>query len=300
MTGAHMRRPHFLATISMLALLGVQIPLPPAHAGDQAKDDGWHFEAMPYMWLPELHGRVTASGARGRSVSASLHVGIDDELQLLFKGQLWAGMGYFQARKRRLSLFLDVIGMHAEVDQTVTGHSLGPGVMRNPDRTTKIAVLTDMVITEFGAAYRVFEWPRGGEGTPPVSIEAMAGGRYLHSANEINLRSATLLGPVGSTASTDADVVDPFVGGRWAIRLRDGLGLGFRGDVGGFDAGTHFTWQLASSLRYRLPFTLLSAPLWASVGYRVLDFDIRNPTACVDERINLQMRGPSLGIMAQF
>ena len=133
-----------------------------------------------------------------------------------------------------------------------------------------------------------------------MSIEAMAGGRFLHSSNDIELRSNTLLGPVGTDASTEADVVDPFIGGRWAIRLRDGLVLGFRGDVGGFDAGTHFTWQLASSLRYRLPFTLRSAPLWSVVGYRVLDFDIKNSTPCVDQRINLQMRGPFLGVLAQF
>jgi hypothetical protein len=292
-----MRRSQLVATISMLTLLGAWVL--PAHAGDEAKNDAWQFEVLPYMWLPEIQGRVTAAGTGGRSVSASLHVGIDDSLKLLLKGQLWAGMGYLQARKRRLSLFLDVIGTHAEVDQTVTGHSLGPGILRRPDRTTKIAVFTDLIITEFGAAYRVAEWP-GSEGTPPISIEAMAGGRYLHSANDIELRSNTLLGPVGTDASTEADVVDPFIGGRWAIRLRDGLVLGFRGDVGGFDAGTHFTWQLASSLRYRLPFTLRSAPLWSVLGYRVLDFDIRNPTPCVDQRINLQMRGPFLGVLAQF
>jgi hypothetical protein len=292
-----MRRLQLLVMAALLALLS---GLPPAHAADEAQDDGWHFDVAPYMWLPEIQGRFTATGSGGRSLSASLHVGIDDELKLLTKGQLWGGMGHFEARKRRLSLFLDVLGDHVEVDETVTGGSLGPGVLSRPTRTTKIAVFVDMIITEFGVAYRVAEWPRGAHGTPSVSIEALAGGRYIHVANEIDLRSNTLYGPVGYSLSADADVVDPLVGGRWSVGLRDDLVLTFRGDVGGFDTGTHFTWQLASALRYRLPWTLLSAPLWAGAGYRVLDFDIEGSGPCIGQSIQLQFRGPFLGVLAQF
>jgi hypothetical protein len=293
-----MRMAQLLATVSILALLGAGVP--PAHAADEGKNDAWHFEVTPYVWLPEIQGRVTAAGAGGQSVSTSLHIGMDDSLKLLFKGQLWAGMGYFEARKRRLSLFLDVVGLHAEEAQTVTGRSLGLGVFRNPARTTKIAVFTDVIMTEFGAMYRVLDLPRANERTPSVSIDALAGGRYLHSANDTDLRSTSLLGPVGAEASNTADIVDPFFGGRWAVGLRDDLVLGFRGDVGGFDTGTHFTWQIAGSLRYRLPFTLYATPLWTTVGYRVLDFDIRNTAPCVAARINLQLRGPFAGLVAQF
>ena len=51
----------------------------------------------------------------------------------------------------------------------------------------------------------------------------------------------------------DADVADPFIGGRWSVGFRDDLAWLFSGDVGGFGAGTKRTWQIVSMLRYRLP-----------------------------------------------
>ena len=60
-----MRLRQLLATFAMLALFGAGVP--PAHGADERTDDAWHFEVSPYMWLPEIQGRVTAAGAGGRA-----------------------------------------------------------------------------------------------------------------------------------------------------------------------------------------------------------------------------------------
>ena len=99
----------------------------------------------------------------------------------------------------------------------------------------------------------------------------------------------------------DANVADPFIGGRWSVALLDNLAWLFSGDVGGFGAGTKRTWQIVSTLRYRLPWAPCSRPVWASAGYHLIDLDERGEKILGrDTGINLEFRGPIVGLGTQF
>ena len=75
-------------------------------AGDQQRHGGWVFEVTPYFWLPETHGTITV-----RDRSADLDIDFGDVFDLLGDGNLIGGMGHFEARKDRLALFVDSMGV---------------------------------------------------------------------------------------------------------------------------------------------------------------------------------------------
>jgi hypothetical protein len=76
--------------------------------------DSWTFSATPYAWVTLLNGSTTV---KGRTVDVD--VGFNDLMDLVRNSEipkdLFAIMGYFEARKGRLSLFADLVYMKIAV-----------------------------------------------------------------------------------------------------------------------------------------------------------------------------------------
>jgi hypothetical protein len=255
-------------------------------AETKSKNEAWTFEVAPNVWIPKIEGHVTA---RGR------FAGVRDEFfytAAFSEGGLVGGSGHFEARKRRLTLFLNAAGTTAD-----TAGSLGKALIGELHR----AIHTDLALVEFGAAYRVAERRFAARAPRAFWIDALVGGRYVHLANDLQFDHPESGGPIHFEGRADADVADPIIGGRWSLELLDNLAWLFSGDVGGFGAGTKRSWQILSTLRYRLPWAPLSRPIWASAGYHLIDLDERGEeTRHGQTRINLQFRGPIVGLAMEF
>jgi hypothetical protein len=203
-------------------------------------------------------------------------------------GELFAGGGHFEARHDRLSLFVDAFGGTARPSSDVTA---GP---RQMIRGTADLTL-NFAFVEFGPAFRVLDWPRGGPGRP-ITIDALAGGRFMYFYESISLRGAA--GRFVADAKATSTWVDPFVGGRFSVPIVDELDVVFRGDIGGFGAGSELAWNVIGGFQYWLPWQPWGARTSIVAVYKVLDFDYEASSGGID--LDLDLRGPALGLTFDF
>jgi opacity protein-like surface antigen len=117
-----------------------------------------------------------------------------------------------------------------------------------------------------------------------VSLDLLTGGRIWKLSNTLTLSPGAL---PGVELDLDESWIDPIAGARIFIDLSERLLLQARGDVGGFQVSSDFTWQALGTLGYRFSdrFTLRA-------GYRHLDVDFENDDGFI---YDVKMSGPILG-----
>lgn len=270
-----------VACCALLAFLAGVLSCAPARAADSvgadpaagpsAPSDGWRVSFVPYLWITEVHGNV-----RIGDLSAPIDVGFDKVFDLMGNGDLLGGMGYLEARRDRLILFTDATGSVVRTKQSVP--------------VGKADLAADFATLEFGVGWRLYE------GFDAISVDGLVGGRYNYLYNSIDVTTGS--GASGPGRDVTVDFVDPFVGGRWAVHFTDALSLLFRGDIGGFGAGSQLAWSLFGGLRYETPWSLGPARMDAFAAYKVYDFDYRSGTS--RRAIAEEFRGPALGLGAVF
>jgi hypothetical protein len=258
----------------------------PARA-DESWLEGWEFTAALYGWLPE----IDVSTQRGDRRSTT-EISMGDLLDLVGDHfSVIAAGGHFEARRDRYILFVDAFGGYLDTDKS--------GRVETPqgalDKEAKVRL--SQVFLEYGVGYRFGRFRMAGR-ERPLTVDVLAGGRWYY--NDINFRvsvSNGAIGTVGGRASSKLDWTDPFIGGRWAIPLLDNLTLHFRGDIGGFDVGSHLAWNLLGGLRYFLPWRPGSTQPWVDASYKAIDFEYDGSGS---DEFDMNYRGPLLGLGVTF
>jgi hypothetical protein len=214
---------------------------------------------------------------RGRTADIDLDLG--DTLDLLFDDFKFAAMGRVEARKGNLLFTLDLLYLNLEDDQTTT-------------RGLETEVGLKLLLTEFGAGYRLGTWPLSPDVLPAVSFDVLAGGRYVFLEPSIDIDG----GPLGGIdVERDMDWIEPFVGGQFLLTLSKRITLGVRGDVGGFGIGSDLTWSLVGSVQYHV-----SRHVSLGGGYRALDIDYTQGSGANRGGLDVLMHGPLLGAVFRF
>jgi hypothetical protein len=178
-------------------------------------------------------------------------------------------MGAFDARKGRWGILLDTIYLNLSAKNT-----LGQ---------TSIQTRSDnkLFFLDPEAYFRVVKHPRG-------SVDALVGLRYWHSGNTL-----TITGPASTVKfQKGRDWVDPILGGRFRFNLTRNLFTTFKGDVGGFGAGSQLTYQIFAGGGVGFKdnkFALIA-------GYRRIYVDLGNTGLLHDYAIN----GLALGFGIKF
>ena len=273
----------FLAMIATVTDAAAQ-PLAPQPASSDVAASPWRFQAAAYAWFPQLQGSISTRGE-----TANVDVGFDTMFDLLGNGDLFASGGHFEVGYDRFSFFLDAFGGTARPTSNV---ALGPqqGLTATGDLTM------NFVFFEFGPAYRVLEWPTSGPGRP-IAIDVLAGGRFMYFYQSISLRGDE---GIGRYANATSQWVDPFVGGRFSVPLVGDLDVVFRGDIGGFGAGSELAWNLIGGFQYHLAWAPFGARTSVAAVYKALDFDYRSGSGPDAVVTNLNERGPALGLVFDF
>jgi hypothetical protein len=256
-----------------------------AYQPARADLDGWTFQVIPFIWLPEIEGTV---GTRGRT--AAIDVDFSDLFDLMGDGDLFASGGHVEAKYRDLSLFLDAFGGMARPTSQVT-------FGRDRTFSGKADVTMNFVFFEFGPAYRVLDWPRG-DGGRPIQIDLLTGGRFMYFYESITAKGSQ--GRFRRYANATSSWVDPFVGGRFTVPIADGLDVLFRGDIGGFGAGSQLAWNLLGGLAYQLPWHPGAATTSIYAIYKALDFDYEHGSGAGATQAALDLRGPAVGLAFNF
>jgi hypothetical protein len=238
----------------------------------------WKFDVVPYLWLPAMQGELTV---RGHTVDVD--ISLTDELknltEILDSLQL-AFMGRAEARKGPLLFTLDLIYVKLEDEHTTArgGHT---------------AVTPELLITEFGAGYRLGTFALSPVVYPSLAVDFLAGGRYV--SLEAGLKITGERGRSDVDVKRDVDWLEPFVGGRFILALSHRFTLTVRGDVGGFGVGSDLTWSLVGTFQYNL-----SRLVSLGLGYRALDIDYKQGSGVNLVKFDTLLHGPLLGVAFHF
>jgi hypothetical protein len=252
----------------------------------------WTVTFTPYGWMPALNGDVTV---KGRPVNVDV-----DAFEVLGHLDAAPWMSYAEARRGPLALYNDIVYAKLGVDGSVSRSVRGLTVGANAD------VDFSETIIELGAAYEVARWHSGGS-IGSTAIDLLAGARYWHQ--ELSLKfgltgTLDLNGVVVSrnraiARSGDVDWVDPLVGFRVRHQLAPGQELVFRADVGGFDAGSQFSWNVLGA--YSFTFAVRNGVTYSGLlGYRALSVDYEQGSGVNRYQFDVVQHGPVLGLTVGF
>lgn len=260
-----------------------------------APADPWRLSFVPYAWLPWLQGDMTI---RGRTVALDIN-----PIQVLDHLERVPFMGYAEARKGPLALYSDIF--YANLGLTADGvrsRGVAPGITATLGAA--LGVDFEEAVVEVGGAYEIARWSSG---TGSTAIDALAGARYWHQDMSINLALTGTVDLDGLIVSRgvaiarggSVDWVDPVVGGRIRHQLAPGQELLVRGDVGGFGAGSEFSWNALAV--YSFVLEVRDGVTYSGVlGYRALDVDYEQGAGRTLYEYDVLQHGPITGLSITY
>lgn len=239
-----------------------------------------HF--TPFAWLVSLDGDAIIRGNPS-------DVDADFWDTLTESDTVFGLMGQVEGGTDDWSLFLTTTYAHVSIDD-IRG-SIG-AIDTSTDSTA------DLGWFELGGAVPLIGSDRETPAEIPVGrfrLDAYAGARITLIDLEVDTERSLAGMPVSRRKRDVNEVwVEPFVGLRGRYPLSEDVLVGFRGDIGGFGAGSDFAWQATASLGFE--FELFGLPSTGFCGYRALSQDYESGDFAWD----VVAHGPILGIEIRF
>jgi hypothetical protein len=253
----------------------------------------------PYGWVPGINGHTTV-----KDRTTDIDVG---PFRVLGDIDGVPGMSYVEARNGRFSFYGDIVYAPLSVDGSAT---------RSFDRAsldTTLGVDIRQTIVEAGATYEIGRWWWSGSASRPnvvdgyTAVDLYAGARYWREDVAINLALTASLDASGLVLSRgraiarerNVDWVDPLVGLRIRHQLAPGQELVLRGDVGGFDAGSQFSWNVLAAYSFEIG-VYHGLTYSGLLGYRALSIDFQKGSAADRFEFDMVQHGPLLGLTVRF
>lgn len=237
--------------------------LQPGLGGARAEEIGG--AVALYGWLPAIDGTVTSKSS-GRSVETSISAG--DLLESLEFGMMGAGEVHY--------------GRFALMNDTVYS-KLGNGGTVSSAPSVSVDVDTKLLMSTTAVGYHAYV-------EDGRLIEPFVGLKYVWMKTDV--KATTSLGKGAAIgAGIDAHWWDPVIGVRGRLPLTDTLTAGGVAEIGGFGAGSEFTWQIFAGLEYAI-----SERTSANIGFRYLSIRYSADRRDVD----IEQYGPLLGLSMTF
>jgi hypothetical protein len=242
--------------------------LPPALAEGGAIDQNeWQLFTQFNLWTPDITTETTTG--------TEIKIGIDDiieNLDLVYMGTLGASEG-------KWTFLTDVI--HLNIEQS-NNYTLIDSPLASLDLTN--LEMTAWIVTPM-VSYNLVDNDR-------LTLDFLAGARYLHLKLETDTRERTLLSTMENSDSNSGDAWNGIVGVRGNVYLPGKWYVPYFFDVGTGD--TDLTWQAFTAIAYRFDRVGLS------LGYRHLEWDFDEGDAGGDLIDKLYVSGPMIGIKYWF
>jgi hypothetical protein len=306
-----MNRRWLLAWLGLLAIcVESACPQNAAQAADVAMPvkpiaapalDAWMFTLAPYVWMPSLNGSTTVKG-RTTNVDVTF---VDILEHTKIPKDLFGVMAYFEARNGRYSFFGDVVYLKVGLNGDMT-RSRGTDNL-NASVGASAGLKIEMVIAQLAAAYEVARWASTSGPGSSTAIDLYGGVRgwwqkadaSFDLGGTVNVGDLTFNPDRTLTASGDVSWLDPLVGVRLRQQFAPGMDLVMSGDVGGFGAGSKFSWQALAAFNYTL-FVRNNVTWSGMIGYKALYVDYSQGSGLNHYEYNMTMHGPILGLTARF
>ncbi|WP_425349355.1 hypothetical protein [Falsochrobactrum shanghaiense] len=245
-----------------------------------AEPQNWALQITPYMWAAGLDGHISPF-RRGPTI------GVEKSFSDVMDELNFGGFINIWGRYDRFVFSGDIMYV-----DTTDGHGVGPlpalaipGVGTiPPGGSIDAKVDTRQFTATLMGGYRVVD-------TSQFTLDALGGARFWHISNDVTL-TGSLGGFSGSVSHEESfGWVDPLVGLRAFLPITKTLSAQAQADIGGFGAGSDFTWSAMATVNYAF-----SDHFSASVGYKVLDVDYDHKGHVYDTRLS----GPVLGMTYRF
>ena len=222
--------------------------------------DKWEFNFIPGAWFPTMSTNIEIGNHNLQSTIKPSE--ILDDIDMAFAGR-------FEARKKNWGLFTDYYHIKA-TDDFYTQRLKNRFEFKN-------------TIVQFAGFHR---WYSKDEKS---TYDALIGLRYYSLRMELDMAD-----PIPNFTRSP-NWWDPIIGGRANIHLSDNLKLGLYGDVGGFGAGSKFTWRAAGNLDWKMSegFSLMA-------GYNTMGYDYEKGSGFGKVKTDIRMYGPTLGLNFKF
>ena len=229
-----------------------------AFAGETQKESNWDFNLAPlYLWMVDMEGDM---GIGPIDTGLSVDFGtIFDNLEAVFT------FHFEGVHRSNWGFFLD----YSYID--ISGSQSAP-----PPPSLSLDFTS--ILAEAGGYYRV--------GNGPHTFDFLGGVRYTKLEPEI-----TFTAPPAPKLSKTEDWVDPIVGLRYAYNFNDKWKLNLRGDIGGFGAGSDFTWNAIGLVQFQ-PWKYAAI----LAGYRALDQDYESGSGVNRFKYDMRLAGPVLAL----
>ncbi|MDE1570453.1 hypothetical protein [Aquabacter sediminis] len=217
-----------------------------------------------YLWASAMSGQV---GTLPPLPPVNVDMSFGDILKQFDGGIMGAG----EMRVGRWGFLADVMFLQVSPSATLPGPYAGNLELRSRSLTLQGNVL-----------YRLYE----AEG---ASVDVGAGLRYWLLGNRLSFDNASPL--PGFSYSETEGWVDPLLVGRVTAPLGGAWSLTVVGDIGGFDVGSHLTYQAIGTVNYQW-----SKQLALRAGYRFLSVDYTSGKFLYD----VELQGPVIGATYRF
>jgi hypothetical protein len=258
-------QPRFRCFAAVAATLGL-LASHPVRAEEAAVKNGWSFALTPYLWIAGISGTVNTPFQRVPEQKVEADFG-----DVLSNISGLAFMGAGEVRYGRFGLIGDITTLTLESDvATPRGQLFSGGKGR-------VSATTGMVL----GSWRALE---DGKNT----LDLAAGVRPWSLTTKLTLEQGLL---PGRTVKPSASWVDPLLGLRYSRRLGANWSATLYGDIGGFGAGSEFTWELFGSVNYQV-----TDAISLRVGYRHMQVDHRH----MGTETNINLSGPIIGATFRF
>ncbi|MDE1995029.1 MAG: hypothetical protein KGI75_21185 [Rhizobiaceae bacterium] len=226
----------------------------------------------PYLWATGINGKISP-------FRRAPTIRVDKSFSDVMDDFNFGGFANVWGRYDRFVFSGDLMYV-----DTTESHASGPlpplPIPIPPGTIIKGTVDSKEFMTSVQGGYRVID--NGG-----FTLDALAGARFWHISTDVKVSALGLSRSYGE----DFGWVDPLVGARAFVPITNRLSLQAQGDIGGFGAGSKFTWSVLATLNYSF-----NDYFSASAGYKQLDVDYDHGGHVFDTRLS----GPVLGFTYRF
>jgi hypothetical protein len=303
-----------------LAVLAVSVLYHPmrAHATgldpDRTPWGAWKLSIAPYGWYIWLNVEQTVQG-QTVAIETNLYEILNEQDNI----QAW--FSYQEARNGPLTLYSDVQYINVEfAGDMVIAKRLSPGL--SIDANVNIGAAVELAVVEAGAMLEVFRINHGHTRAHlstddesfarHTALDVVGGTRVWWLEADIDMRAdiTVNLNALGLRRSQERNLavaesgsvswVDPMVGARLRHHMAPGQQIVLRGDVGGFDVGSSFTWQALGYYEWECQCKPFGTTLHARLGYRALDVDYSDMNGRSDFAYQSLQHGPIAYMRMEF
>ena len=226
----------------------------------------WNFQTDIYLIFPYMKGDVGI----GNTITAPLDANPGD----IFSKLKFGGMLYLEAHNNKWAITSDLIFMNLNQD-------IPAGKVWNSG-----SVGAKQLVWEPAGFYRLMPF-----------LELGVGGRLNNIQSSIEGNRNIFL--PASTEEVNKGIsktwFDPILITRLTANIKDKWHFQFRGDVGGFNIGSKFTWQLQAYAGYRF-----SKLFQLTAGYRYMSMDYDKGTGADRFIYNVATFGPEISFGFHF